>query len=137
MLIRLVVCLTLALSCLAGTAIVPAPAGAVGLAVAYKPPANGWGYDIEPCYTSANTLVDKNGNPVVKGLGIQEYGAILDLRANVGDFQYQASIPYARVTTEKPKGEDSGLGDIKLYGSYYLPVKIVNIMPAGPWTTAG
>ena len=121
--------LCFSLACLAYFSFSPATVNAINLGGAYKP-RPGYGLKLYTLYYGADTRTDKDGNPVVKGLGLKKQGVSIGNSYQIGDLQLNAIIPVSKIEVAKLKNSDAGLGDILLSAGWFLPVEWANILPA-------
>ena len=77
---------------------------------------------IYPIWFSADKITDKNGDTRIDNLGLDSYKLAFKTLYIKGELTVTFIVPFGTKTTGKFADTDSGLGDIVLGASYFLPV---------------
>jgi hypothetical protein len=84
---------------------------------------------IYPIWFSADKITDSNGDTFIDNLGLDSYKLVLKTLYIKGELTVTFIVPFGTKTTGKFADTDSGLGDIVLGASYFLPVEGWHMAP--------
>ena len=92
--------------------------------------AEGFYLNLYPYWYSADRQTGNDGKAIINNLGLTKYGVLIGGSYYIGNLLLNVNIPVGGATISLVGEDDAGLGDVQLRAGYFLPIKVVTILPA-------